>query len=268
MNPSRRLPAVDTYEFKQLTFREQLYIFSLFLEDKDRYKALTGGNTGPLEGLEYLERDVRLLLDVKGVPSRQSSMPIEFIENQWACYNGRFSSSWFDPIISPLDVHGLRHKRVLGVDAFDFPMVVLDRCASEIASWLIAQNRQSIADDMLYYIAWMRAAAKDSYDSTRFLSLSEGDRSALFSSIWNEAACRIGPATTIDELNDYFPTIENSASDLYYQVEDGTYVVYYKCLSYLDDARSFIPLVPEELVSDLRFSLSSWSFIEVGANIP
>ena len=259
MNSRSTLPAINSYEFKRLPFRQQLYILSVYMENKDKYRELTGASDIPIEGLEYLDTDTKKIVELQNEPlPPANSRPISFIGNYWACYHCQYNPKWFDDmIVTPLDVLGISYRRILGINFFNFPLLVMDKVAREIMAW-IHSSQKSMRADILYYTAWMRAAAGTEYDKVKFSCMKDHDLNDIMSDIWDVASEH--RCTSVDEINELYPTVDDS-EDLVIQVEDETYMLSIENCCYVDTRRVYLPLLPTELLQ-YKISLKGWELLQ------
>ena len=73
---------IGSKQFKNIPFKEQLYVYSLYLNDHDHYRELIGKS--PLY-LEYIDKNILSLLQEKiGLPDKKKDAPaFYFVENHW-----------------------------------------------------------------------------------------------------------------------------------------------------------------------------------------
>lgn len=243
-----KLPSINSNKFKELHYKEQLYILNLYLHDRDKYLELVGST--PKE-LEYIDKEVSALFRVSSRPENDDETPVSFVENCWCAYLARFNPKWWDEDFSPIEDLGLSHQRIFGIQLFNFPLVSFDRPSSHILRWLVKEPKKTRKlNDVFYYLIKLRAAYQYFSDEL------QPNPKPL--DIWNLSVIYLNDYPSVAEINGLYPIIEDN--DLIELIEDDVLAPLtsqVRCL----DGRSYIPLVPAELYCKLQFKIRGWDFL-------
>jgi hypothetical protein len=235
------LPRVGSNEFKELHFKDQLYILNLFLHDKDKYYSLTGV---PTPELEYVDKSLGKLLQLPIVPSFEIDAPISFAENCWCAYLSYFNIRWWEEGFSPLDELELEHQRVFGIQLFNLPLLTFDATTRKYLSYLVEKE----VNDVFFYLVKMMAAHA-------YFKTDEEDPV----DIWNLSVFKLNSYKTVHDINGDYPIIEHNER-LIDLLEDESLVLLYSQV-HAHGKRSFAPLIPSELYGKSQFKIKGWDFL-------
>lgn len=251
----RQYPKVNSYEFKKLSFAEQVHILNLYLHHPDEYSDKAGVAPAHDE-LSYVNEALQYILEKKnrGVPSVDPSYPVQVIHNHWAAYISYFNPCWWEEGFSPLDELGLSHKRIFNLNLFTFPFIAFDDITRYCIGWL-DEFQPRLSCDMLYYAIKMRYAATMYEEDIDFDS-------------WQDAVNIWNLSVTMNHLNDIDLVNSSSGgkllkdvSDTHVMVEEEVYVMDYKKLRLLDNGWYYAPLVPAEVHCKDQFYIKGWDFL-------
>jgi len=243
-----KVPAVNTKEFKSLSFKEQLWIYNLLLNDPERYASLIGE---PIcdKSVEYVDDKIKRVLREKniGKPEVDHLPPIGFITDHWAAYSAFYNPHWFDHEFSPLDGLGLRHLRVFSFQLFTFPLLVLDRNSYDILTLLKDSPTPHEIANMFYYLVKSRAAGeyfqKGKFNPEVAVALGYSKLSSY---------------VEINDINGMWPIAE--PSDIIDLIEDDTYAMLSDQPRWLSH-HVLIPLIPTDLLQKRQFNIKHWDFL-------
>lgn len=245
------LPAVGSRGFKQLSFKEQLYVYSLYLHHPDQYRELVGIN--PYDpSLEYVDEQLNFLIvnrETMGAPPVYTDpFPFHFVEGLWAGYLSYYNPRWYEEAFSPIDDLGLQHKRLLGVNLFTFPLLGCDVRAAKILRYLGEESDGKDLRDIFYLLVKCRAAAE--YFSTD----PEDDETEY----WNLSLVNLDTLWTVEDIHAKYPIIQDSR--FIQLIEDDTYALLYSKPQF-HNGRAYYPLVPSELFNRPQFYVKNWGFL-------
>ena len=270
------LPNVGTKAFRGLHFKEQLFILNLFLYEREKYNVLTDSEEADTS-LFYLEDGLSFLLDKQniGTPTfEDDALPLSFIEDFWAAYLSHYDSKWYEDFLSPIDLLGLQHKRIIGLNFFTFPFLCCDPTSYLILKWLRSE-RISIVQDLLFYLIRMRVAAEYFVDNgdarIKYYAKQKTSKKYMHPPIVDGIPVRplspdelhyiadqeLGDYSTISSLNEDFPILEDSG--LSSMLEEDVYVLLPMHIRFAS-GRFMVPLVPSELYLK-RFYIKTWDFL-------
>lgn len=252
-------PAIGTPAYKNLPFPEQVFLYSLYLNDNKQYCELTGARPKDDE-LAYLDELVGFLKEAQEnpIPEVTSSLPISFIYRHLACYVSYYNPTWFEEGFSPLDELDIKHKRLFGMYLYDFPLVTLDFVSRRCLSY-IAQKQPRFLHDVLFYITKMRVAAAEYFKPEALLPETINP-----AEIWFVAQEMIHPSiATVQDLNEIHPVVDCN-EELLDQLDEDTLVIYYQYPRQVK-GRSFLPMIPSELYLKEKFYVREWGFLSTGS---
>lgn len=240
-----RLPSIDSQEFKTLHYKEQLHIFNLYLYDREKYLQLVGITP---DELKYVDRSIASILQIPSEPNDDRELPVSFVEGCWCAYIANFNPLWWEEGFSPIDDVGLSHKRIFGIQLFDFPLISMDRTSSQLFRWLRDQPKKTRElNDIFYYLIKLRAAWEYFRDN---------ERKPV--DIWNLSIVHLNKFLSIADINESYPITEDS--DLLDLIEEDTLVPLSSQVRLLR-GRTYVPLVPSELYNKTSFKIKAWDFL-------
>lgn len=248
---STLLPGIGSSEFKKLHYKEQLFIMKLFYHDPDKYKLLCGSPGATPAGLEYVDHSVGLIFKYAQLPETHEEIPIEFINSCWCAYLTYYNPLWWEEYFSPVDDLGFDHKRIFGINLFNFPLISLDSPGLKILKWLREQPKKTRElNDVIYYLVKLRSAWQYFRDEIK----PESDPI----DIWNLSVANLNEYLSIADINGAYPIAQDSP--LIDLIETDTLVPLLGKVRSLDK-RYFIPLVPSELYLKTQFTIKDWDFL-------
>lgn len=248
------VPAINSDEFRKLTYKQKLEILSLRFFNPEEYSKLQSTSEPSL-------------LDLPEIPELAvPDTPIVFLDNFWAGYSSKYRKEWYR--IGMLDEYNVKHKHVVNVNAFNFPFLCLDNATFNVFTWL--KTHYFIEYSMLTII---HAAKVYMYLSSILCGI---DNYRIFSQ-WKEIRM------LAEDTNKHASEIYRNALDVFKnqidvkQLNDTQKVinicdkmlrwVYLDKIVVHEQARNmnnrwFFPLVPSFLYMDRRFHIYNWGWLK------
>lgn len=254
MTTTSLLPQIDSEEFKQLHFKEQLYILNLYYHDKLKYLELCGL---PPDELKYVDESIETILKISQEPEDNFAQPISFVENHWCAYLCYYNPKWWEEGFSPVDDLGYSHRRIFGIQLFNFPLVSLDHAAAKALRYLAKEPKKTRElNDVFYYTAKMRSAWQYFRD--------DEDPETDPVDIWNLSVVHLNDYVSISDLNGAYPVLEDSP--LVDLIEEDVLVPLFSQIrgvrsGGLGTGRYYMPLIPSELYIKSQFKIRGWDFL-------
>ncbi len=258
-NDSKSLPEVYSNGFKKLPWKDQLYIISLYLRDRDKYRELAGLYTDD-SSLAYLDTLIgKIRTEVLPVPD-VSDEKFAIVENHFAGYYINYKDNWYSS--PPLDILCIRNIKLFSYfQLFDFPLVTYDKVSQRLLKWLVEKTDLTRnALDLIFY--WFRMRVVVEYFASYLLELPNKDsvwKDVNFKSLLNESNVDLDSCLTVRDLNESWPLMYNDDDEVLELIDNGTYVVWNK--PKFASGKFFTPLIPVDLYSILSFRVNNWGFL-------
>jgi len=251
-----RRSLLGSREFKSLSFKDQLGALNDYLRNPARYAGIISQVDSSYNYIDTLLEKVSDKLENPFPSVLPDNLPIFFVPRHWAAYVATYNSSWFEEGLSPVDILGFEHCRIMGIQLFNFPLLCCDILTRNIMEWL-AEKKPKLTRDLIYYAARMRTTAEYFFDPSEV----ENYRQMDLKDLWNVSLVELDGFFKLEDINEVWPIMEYD--DLVEGVEDETFVLYYPKAQYANK-RAFIPLIPSELMSTGKFKLRDWGFLQGG----
>jgi len=261
---AKALPRVGSQEFSSLDFKQQLFILNLYLYDKDKYR--TFARIDDPGELVYIDKSLDEIGKMKIRPDPNIDLPASFVEGCWSAYISYYDPIWWKDEVSPIEELGLDHKRMLGIQFFNFPLLSLDSISRMMLSWLFDHPKKTKEQsDVFYYLikmiaAWTYFRGDDKELSPENIKKTFDPKAMnrIMTDIWNLSVTNLNTCNTITALNGDYPVVEDNER-LIYLVEDNTLVLYTKTRH--KDGRSYVSLIPSDLYFKSKFYIRDWDLL-------
>lgn len=260
MQPTQADPKIypiGSNEFKKLSFKDQVKIAKLYIEDRESYQAAIGERVKD-PSLDYIDNRLGSLTKTPntGHPVQKDGFAIAFIEDHWSCYTTKYESKWFEDGLSPIDMLGIHNKKLFNFQLFTFPLIQLDDISQLVLTYLLTQPHKTKSNsDLFYFLVKLRATIEyfvDPLDTNKIPDMVKSHE------IWDLSVNHLNSYPDVQSINESFPIVEESfLRDL---IEEMTLVMYY-FQSRRSHGRNFVPLIPAELYRINQFSIKTWDFL-------
>jgi len=218
----------------------------MYYYDRTKYEQVCGGIAGPIDGMEYLDSSLESIFKQSRLPTFSDTHPISFSTGCWCAYQGKYNNK-LDQQVTILDQLDISHRRVLGIDLFNFPLLSFDAVTSRLFRWLITENSGiKYIRDLFYYTVLLRVAWEIKKDESEPVD------------IWNLAVTQLQGKQRLEELLEIAPYVVEP-SDLVDSVELDEFLMLRT--TRVIGRRWFLPLIPAELYSDPKFYIKNWGFL-------
>lgn len=253
------VPTIKSREFKNLPWKDQLYVTALYLRSPDRYKELAGLFISD-PSLLYLDDRIKTLRqELIPLPESKEDPPFSIIENYFAGYSMRYASFWYGDI-SPLDDYDIQHFSFFKyIQLVNFPLISFDYISVQILKWLTESEFGRDSAELLYLMFRMRVVIE--FFMPELLNLQNNNRawkSVRFKKILTSSSDMLNGTLTIQGLNGDWPLMMDH--DVLDWIDSGSFIMFNKVK--LFKGRYYCPLIPAdlpELSSDFR--IRDWDLL-------
>ena len=248
-------PHIGTPAFKKyLGFKEQLWLYNLYLHDPNKYNELVG-ILPPDHDLSYVDTALSFLssapnLAIPSPPEDHSTF--YFVRDIWTAHLVHYNPKWYEESFSPIDELNLSHRHLLSLQLFTFPLLRLDRIAARLLFWLKKNLEGRDRADIFFHLLKLRIAKEYLTIETEWT-----DHEAV-EDIWNAAILGLNKYGTIQDLNGDYPILDED-QELIEWLDDSTLALL--PMMRASDGSNFLPLVPAELYKNSQFHIKDWGFL-------